>query len=541
MVKKIGKILSVFTAVTMTFTMMNPNVFAEEVTQEGNVAEQAATADIHIVVKNSVSEGWVGDLDYDVTLLEGETGYDALVRALDANGYTYTISEASWGHSIDAIGGVENDTVNWSSYWSLYYNKEYASYGVDGYEFDGTDTGLKDGDELAVVYYPTEYPGDEGDDDDDVDDDDDRVVVPFETLYDDTMSIIDTALSGDALAYENEWKIIILARTGKLKSEKAEAYYKSVEEKVKSVGSATLDGNYATTNARVILALTAIGKNPARVAGYNLLEPLADMNYVKRQGLNAAVYTLIAFDSHKYDIPKVSGTGVQTTREGLVQYILDNELEGGGWAYSGTTADPDMTAMAMEALAPYYRKDTDNVRTNGSTDEVKSAVDRGVSVLSAMQNDDGSFSSWGSANSNSIAQVMTALTSIGIDPMTDERFIKNGSSMTDALSDYYVEGQGFLYMKDSAATDDYSLNQVGYALAAERRYKDNKTSLYDMSDVNIENDEATTEITTEVTTEATTEKLPSPKTGDTTPLAAVLTVMMLMIGGIVVTGRKKER
>lgn len=93
------------------------------------------------------------------------------------------------------------------------------------------------------------------------------------------------------------------------------------------------------------------------------------------------------------------------TREKLVQTILDAALENGGWALTGTTADPDMTAMAMQALAPYY--DTD--------ENVRAAVDKALDVLSAAQLPTGGFVSWGSENSESCAQVIVALTALGID------------------------------------------------------------------------------------------------------------------------------
>ena len=87
-------------------------------------------------------------------------------------------------------------------------------------------------------------------------------------------------------------------------------------------------------------------------------------------------------------------------------------------------ADSDMTGMALQSLAPYYSRDP----------AVQEAVDRAIARLSQMQNDDGGYSSWGTANSESIAQVVVALTALGIDPATDARFVKNGNSAIDALA-----------------------------------------------------------------------------------------------------------
>ena len=43
---------------------------------------------------------------------------------------------------------------------------------------------------------------------------------------------------------------------------------------------------------------------------------------------------------------------VWLTREKLIQVILDAQLTDGGWDLSADKADPDMTAMAIQALAP---------------------------------------------------------------------------------------------------------------------------------------------------------------------------------------------
>ncbi len=79
--------------------------------------------------------------------------------------------------------------------------------------------------------------------------------------------------------------------------------------------------------------------------------------------------------------------------------------------------------MAIQALAPYYETDA----------EARAAVDRALEMLSGMQDSQGGFASKGIANSESCAQVVVALTSLGLDPDTDPRFVKNGNSVLDAL------------------------------------------------------------------------------------------------------------
>lgn len=270
-----------------------------------------------------------------------------------------------------------------------------------------------------------------------------------------------------------EWRALGLARAGKITSELSDGYYENLVSYIEENGSAKLDARKSTENSRVIIALSAIGKDATDVAGYNLIEPLADYDFVTWQGLNGPVFALIALDTYSYEIPTAIDDATQTTREELVNYILKSQLENGGWTFFGSTADPDMTGMAIQALAPYYNKNAD----------VKSAVDKALDVLSASQQDNGGFASWGSVNVESCAQVLTALASLGIDADTDERFIKNGNTLVDAIMEFSVEN-GFAHVKDSGY-NQMATEQAYYALVSYKRVKNGKTSLYDMSDVKI--------------------------------------------------------
>lgn len=275
-----------------------------------------------------------------------------------------------------------------------------------------------------------------------------------------------------------EWNVMTLARYGYEDEAWYGEYYDNVVEYVKAKGSAKLHKNKSTDNSRTILALTAIGADATDVGGYNLLEPLADMNYVTTQGINGPVFALIAFDTAGYDIPKLpdGSDGVQTTREGLVEYILGRELSSGGWAFSGSNADPDMTGMTIQALAPYYKSNT----------EVKTAVDRALDVMSGLQKADGGFASWGTVNSESCAQVICGLLDIGRDAGTDEAFVKNGHSVLDALMGFYVASAGGFahYVKQNGelVVNGMASQQAGYALTAYDRFKKGRNTLYDMSD-----------------------------------------------------------
>lgn len=311
--------------------------------------------------------------------------------------------------------------------------------------------------------------------------------------------------------------VIGLARSGRTVPA---GYYDNVVEYVKAKADANerLHRAKVTDNARVILALTAIGKDVTNVGGHNLLKGLDNMAYVQKQGINGPIFTLIALDSHNYP------TMGDVTREKLIQVILDAQLPDGGWNLSGENADPDMTAMAIQALAPYYK----------TNETVKAAVDKALEALSALQRNDGGFGSWGTVNSESCAQVIVALTALGIDPIADSRFVKNGLTVLDALASFYVTGGGFRHTA-GGDRDGMATEQGYYALAAYYRLLAQKTSLYDMSDVTV------TVTPDQPVAPAKPEKPDTPRTGDESLLVLWMGAAVLSGAAVLLMQRKKKR
>lgn len=294
------------------------------------------------------------------------------------------------------------------------------------------------------------------------------LMANLDTIYKTTGDFMATLGTPTVNSTGGEWMVIGLARSGRTVPA---GYYDNVVEYVKAKADANerLHPTKVTDNARVILALTAIGKDVTNVGGHNLLKGLDSMDYVQAQDINGPIFTLIALDSHNYP------TMGDVTREKLIQVILDAQLNDGGWNLSAENADPDMTAMAIQALAPYYK----------TNETVKAAVDKALEALSALQRSDGGFDSWGTVNSESCAQVIVALTALGIDPTADSRFVKNGHTVLDALAGFYVTGGGFRHTADGER-NDMATEQGYYALAAYYRFANTQTRLYDMSDVTIQ-------------------------------------------------------
>lgn len=300
----------------------------------------------------------------------------------------------------------------------------------------------------------------------------DENAANFEKIYQDTGDYLASFGTPGVGSIGGEWIVIGLARGDR---EVADGYYEAVLQFVKEEinDAEQLHRAKSTENSRIILALTALGMDVTDVGGHNLLQGLTDMDYVTRQGINGPIWALIAFDSAGYEIPSAPEGSEQVTRENLIAYILEKQLDDGGWALSGSTADPDMTGMALQALAAYY---------NDEHPEVKAAVDKALACLSEMQRDDGGFASWGTVNAESCAQVIVALAALGINPDNDPRFIKNDCSVLDALLAFAVDGGGFRHTA-TGNVNGMATEQGYYALVAYDRFLNGRTSLYDMSDV----------------------------------------------------------
>ena len=221
-----------------------------------------------------------------------------------------------------------------------------------------------------------------------------------------------------------EWAVLGLARSGyAVPDSYYTTYYKTVEDYVKDKKGVLHSKKY-TEYSRVILALTAIGKDPRDVAGYDLTLPLGDYDKTVWQGLNGPIWALIALDAGDYPMPRNPQAKTQATRQMYVDCILNRQNPDGGWSLNAgdTTSDPDITGMALQALSRY--QDQAKVRT---------AIHRALDGMSARQNASGGFSSWETENVESCVQMIVALCELGLDP-EDARFVQNGNTLLDVLA-----------------------------------------------------------------------------------------------------------
>lgn len=256
--------------------------------------------------------------------------------------------------------------------------------------------------------------------------------------------------------YGDEWVVLDMAR-GNLNTTPGYAdYYAQVEARVQAT-KGVLSEKYYTEYSRVVLAVTAIGKDATDVAGYNLITPLTDVDTVASQGINGVIYALLALDSGSYEA---------NVRAQYVDKILEAQLDDGGFTYASEyPTDPDLTAMALQALAPYRTED-----------DVAAAVDRALDCLSAMQQTDGGFVSWGASSAESSAQAIIALCTLGID-LQDSRFVKDGHSLLDHLMTFQLANGGFCHTADGVY-NAMATEQAMRALVAVQRAENGESALY---------------------------------------------------------------
>lgn len=288
-----------------------------------------------------------------------------------------------------------------------------------------------------------------------------------------------------------EWAALVLGRAGRMTEEWKTKYLAAVKTSFDNVSETLkaqnkLHRTKLTENSRAIIGLYSAGADVTDFNGWNLCAPLAgdnvggdkteesaDYTATLKQGINGPIYALIALDYAGYNsegetkVTNVTEENTTTLRDDYLNYILSKEIPGGGWALFGDSADPDITMMAVQALSKYTY-----------LPEVNDAVERALTVMSSKQNDQGGYSSWGSVNAESIAQVICGLTMLGIDPTTDERFIKNGNTLVDALKSFsadcvkdkvtYSEYRGYAHAEQNGVMkyDQMATEQAGYAMVA---------------------------------------------------------------------------
>ncbi len=208
----------------------------------------------------------------------------------------------------------------------------------------------------------------------------------------------------------------------------------------------------ASSRLKFALTLAAIAPDSNYVA-----QTLADS--VGKQGVMSWIFAL-----------HLANNGIECTEypvENILKTLLSLQLADGGWALRGEVGDVDVTAMALQALAPHIVSDP----------AVKPACSAALALLSARQTETGGFISYGVANPESAAQVVIALAALGIDCETDSRFIKNGYTIFDSIAAFRLSDGSFCHQLGGASNANATL-QVFCAMTAYLRMSGGFGSFY---------------------------------------------------------------
>lgn len=423
--------------------------------------------------KNGHTFRGISDFTFTGKANEDPTAWDAVKACLDSAKYIYTGSGAYIKSITDAAGHTLKEKGDGkSSGWMFGLTLQGGTETLPKTTLDNTY--LKDGDTLRLFFTDTYIPLDPTD-----------PMVPgaevpgFDEAYAGAKAYIQGAVSAPVVSYLfGEWAVLGQARA---KVPLSEAYIAAYYEKVvayvqKNMGA---DGVLVdpesrnptvTDNERIILALTAIGKDPANVGGENLLKALQNKDIMKvtdtsNTDINGLVMGLLALNSRNYT----------SDTSWLVQAVLAQQNEDGSWRASADTkpvGDVDMTAMALQALAPYYK--------DGGNETVNTAVEKALNWLS------GKYRS-GYDSSESCAQVVIALSALNLDANTDARFTKTVEGKTlsvlgNLLQYRVAENGGFKHQFADKAVNEMATEQALCAMAAYARFTEKANALYDMTD-----------------------------------------------------------
>lgn len=311
-----------------------------------------------------------------------------------------------------------------------------------------------------------------------------RVSIAYKITYNPQNNLrqkVEQAIEGACSAANSrynslDWVAIGFARAGK-SDLISKDYLKNTEEYLKNPDNQETFEKKPTEYERITLGVMAAGGDPANIGGINLIDKICNAE-LDKQGINAEVFGLIALDSKNYAVPD----GAEWNREKLINAILNNECTNeknvygkkAGWAFGSNNADPDMTGMAMTALAPY---------NNDDYPEVKAAVERAAKWLSYAQGSDGGYASYGTANSESCAQVIMGLCACGINP-TGDKFTKNNHNVIDGILNFEVPNHGgFMHVTDpecgGGMVNGMANEQALYALDQYIYFLDGKGSIYE--------------------------------------------------------------
>lgn len=503
------KWMSSLLAAALAFT----TVFsAGSVVKADETQESTGKIVVYVAAEGTDAEGHKVDIGKTAVQVDAGTKGDVVAaKAFQAAGLgesDYSIVDAyGYGSNIEKIGAIANPSDWQKGYWSFCVNGTYASTSLG-------NTVMNNNDKISFIFAygddATKTEADAYSDDASKNPDSTKAAELLKNakIQQDIVAeaTYNSVLGGGETIYgiENPNALYVafsLIRAGyTAANDYYEQMYAKVAEQLKELkenGSITVNGEtmnldtigataYTSANpelnrAKVVLFVTAMGKDASDINGYNLIDEMAQKK-IYENSLTAYMLDstmLLALDCGNYELP--SGDAY-ITRSQLVNSVaasMDSMIES---AISWSSID--MAAMPIQCLYPYVQSDNPAAKEAGSTldtEAVKKAVQAGKEYLENTQNNDGTWSGYAGEKNNvwTLAQIMTAMGQLRINPCSEEDgsdFIKNGVTVLDDAAEFFDMENKTL---DTAKVPNMP-EQLLRGLNAVIRVMEGQNSLYDV-------------------------------------------------------------
>lgn len=443
---------------TATLTDMNPNTGDETtVTGTSSVTYKYKNPLTEINVKGNTS-------DFSVKAKESATFTLEPKGTLSEQGYEVTEPSINWTFDKKGIAAITKTT---SGEWkrvagapdtnNYFLCSEYKITGISEGTVVATGTPVDQTNNPAPIKLTiTVTKGDKADTDN----------LALAKSGADSAAVWIKGQAKDTLeATKDDWTVFTLLRHGETLSDaQTGSYYASVVKKVKEwENDPNLPvGPKPTDIAKISLVLTMLGKDITDVGGVNLAEMMYNSIRLK-EGSNELIWVLLALDAANIQIP----ADATWSRESMISALLEFQNANGFFGlFDNKAGDVDITAMALQPLARYQVTDA----------KVEAAVKKAVTWLKGAVKDD-----FGYGTPESTAQVLIALSALGIDPTgSDAGFGTVNMNMITSMMAYKCEDGGFAHVLGNT-TNGMATTQVLEALDAYILFKENNAAYWDVA------------------------------------------------------------
>ena len=258
----------------------------------------------------------------------------------------------------------------------------------------------------------------------------------------------------------SDWMAITLARSET--PERYDQYLSGLKKYVEKAYAKNggLHDIKATEYHRISLAVLSLGGDPTafgKKSNGTPIDLIADGTYnfgekeLGLQGLNGWIWALIALDASGADVPE----DARYSRQDMIDAIIGAQNDDGSFSLDKGSGDVDITAMALQALSPYaayYDRE----------------INAALCWLSLEMSDQCTFFYGDSESSESISQVIMALSALGWGVGDMPVFVRDGQTLYTALNRFRCSNGLYKHQPEDQEGDYLATVQALQALLSIR-------------------------------------------------------------------------